>query len=355
MSTRVSWSAGPRSQRVLGELGRTEDVVFSPSGQRLAVAGFHVNRIAVFTLRIAQREKTTSIRLAEVVELEASGLHGPHGLCFLDDATLAVANRGGRVEIYDVPSPCAVLRPAVAARHTLQGSPAAKIDTPGSLATFRLDTHRLELLVCNNYANTVTRHVLDRRDGWRAASNETLLADQLDTPDGICISPDGRWIAVSNHNTHSVLLYARSAALNPRSKPDGMLRNVLCPHGVRFTGDMAHILVADAGAPFVNVYERSGSDWQGAREPSRLFPAMARSLFLHGQHNPQEGGPKGIDIEPRRKLLVATCETQTLAFFDLNEALCQGEVPHNRHRRFLRWRIANTLFNRVGLLVRGAI
>lgn len=362
----VFWSAGPKSQHVLDALGRTEDVMFSPSGQRLAVAGFRVNRIAVFAIQFEQQEKKRSVRLTDVVEIESPGLRGPHGLCFLDEDTLAVANRGGSVTLFDIPLPSAVLRHSVNARQTLVSTAAAKIDTPGSLAVFPVDAHSVELLVCNNYANTVTRHVLDRRNGFRVTSEQTLLADQLSTPDGICFSPDGRWIAVSNHNTHSVLLYDRGARgersarsdgrqLSPGSVPDGTLLNVLCPHGVRFTDDMAHILVADAGAPFVNVYDRSSSNWRGRHEPSRLFPSMSRSLFLGGQHNPQEGGPKGIDIKRRCNLLVTTCETQTLAFFDLNEVLCQGEAPVRRGQRLLRWRIANALFNRLGLMVRGTL
>ena len=354
MNALVAWSAGRKSLGVLAELGRTEDVMFSPNGHRLAVAGFQVNRIAVFSVRVEQREDEKAIRLTDVVEFEALGLHGPHGLCFLDDDTLAVANRNGLVEVFDVPPPSALLRHTLAARQTLGGAAAAKIDTPGSVAARPIDDRWVELLVCNNYANTVTRHMLDRRNGFRVKSEQTLLADQLDTPDGICFSPDGRWIAVSNHNTHSVLLYERGehGHLNPRSLPDGKLRNVLCPHGVRFTGDMAHILVADAGAPFINVYDRDGPDWRGTRDPSRLFPAIDRALFLKGQHNPQEGGPKGIDIDGQRKLLVSTCETQTLAFFDMDKVLLQGEAPANRRRRFLQWRIANALFNRVGLMVR---
>lgn len=165
MNALVAWSAGRKSLGVLAELGRTEDVMFSPNGHRLAVAGFQVNRIAVFSVRVKQREDEKAIRLTDV-------------------------------------------------------------------------------------------------------------------------------------------------------------------------------------------YNRDGPDWRGTRDPSRLFPAMDRALFLKGQHNPQEGGPKGIDIDGQRKLLVSTCETQTLAFFDLDKVLLQGEAPANRRRRFLQWRIANALFNRVGLMVR---
>ena len=53
--------------------------------------------------------------------------------------------------------------------------------------------------------------------------------------------------------------------------------------------------------------------------------------------NPQEGGPKGIDIDKDMTVLAATCEFQTLAFFDL--ARTDGVMPivretarFNQHR-----------------------
>lgn len=76
MSVGVSWSAGPKSQRVLAELGRTEDVMFSPNGQRLAVAGFLVNRIAVFAVSVEHKAPQKAIRLTDVVEIESPELQG---------------------------------------------------------------------------------------------------------------------------------------------------------------------------------------------------------------------------------------------------------------------------------------
>lgn len=329
--------------------------MFSPSGRRLAVAGYLVNRIAVFEIATDVAANGGGVRLADVVEIEAPSLNEPHGLCFLDEHTLVVANRHGKVEIFDVPAPSlAATRRHVSARQTFGGGPGRLIRTPGSVAAIALDAHSVELLVCNNYSDTVTRHVLDRSRDYAATSDEILLSNRLDVPDGICVSPDGAWIAVSNHNTHSVLLYERSRALNADSAPDGILRNVLCPHGVRFTADLEHVLVADAGAPYVNVYEKSGASWKGTRDPACLFPVMSESVFGRGRHNPQEGGPKGIDIDPRGNVLVATCETQPLAFFDLSAAVCRRGAPANRHRRVLQWRIATAMFNKLGYLARKA-
>ena len=73
-------------------------------------------------------------------------------------------------------------------------------------------------------------------------------------PDGVAVNRDNRWIAVSNHGGHSVLLFENSPQLNLNSRTDGVLAGVACPHGVRFTPDDNFVLVADAGAPYVHVY-----------------------------------------------------------------------------------------------------
>jgi DNA-binding beta-propeller fold protein YncE len=182
------------------------------------------------------------------------------------------------VQVYAVPS--ARIEPGrreAEPTQTITGDAAAPIRTPGSLASFALGPDTTELLVCHNYSNVVTRHVLDRRRGYASVRDEVLLRRGLDVPDGICISADGALIAVSNHNTHEVLLYRRTAGLGPDAAPDAVLRNVICPHGVRFTGDRQHVLVADAHARYVNVYERGAAGWHGVLDPCRMAPVLDRA------------------------------------------------------------------------------
>jgi hypothetical protein len=352
MSAEVPYSASVAAQRVIADLGRTEDVQFSPSNRRLAVAAFHHNRIAVFDVAISRSAGKAEVALNGAVEIEAETLKGPHGLCFLDEDTLVVANREGSVEVFGVPAAGAAMKGSATRRRTVPGGPSGRIVTPGSAAATAVDDDTIELLVCNNYVNSVTRHVLDRRGEFAATADETLLRRGLDVPDGICFSPDRRWIAVSNHNTHSVLLYDRSRRLGPDSEPDGLLRNVLCPHGVRFTFDQEFILVADAAARYVNVYRKDGETWRGTRDPVRLFEAVAPEVFARGRLNPQEGGPKGIDISKDTNVLVTTSEFQTLAFFDVEEVVRVAEAPENRLKRYLQWRLSEAIFNRLGYMAR---
>jgi len=344
MNARLECIVSPSAQAVLAGLGRTEDVMFSPSGSRLAIAGFRANRIALFDVGIVDSGRGRKVVVGGAVEIESATLQNPHGLCFLDESTLAVANREGGVQVYAVPR--TPISGAVRPMQTITGDASVPIRTPGSVACFPLGPDRLELLVCHNYSNVVTRHVLDRRHGFASVRDEPLLRRGLEVPDGICFSPDGAWIAVSSHDTHEVLLYRRTAALSPDAAPDAVLRNVICPHGVRFTRDQRHVLVADAHARYVNVYARGAADWQGTHDPCRMFPVLDRLTYLRGRSNPEEGGPKGIDVDPTMKVLACTTEFQTLAFFDLAQLLSRHARPDNWHRRYVQWRLARAIHRR---------
>jgi hypothetical protein len=77
------------------------------------------------------------------------------------------------------------------------------------------------------------------------------------------------------------------------------------------------MVVADAGSPFLHIYARGRATWQGSRDPLTSLSVMSEQVFLHGRHNPQEGGPKGVDLDEGMDVLVTTCESQPLAFFEV--------------------------------------
>ena len=79
---------------------------------------------------------------------------------------------------------------------------------------------------------------------------------------------------------------------------------------------------------------------------------MSPAMFARGRFNPQEGGPKGIDISKDTNVLVTTCESQTLAFFDVDEVVRVAEAPEGRVKRYLQWRLSEAMFNRLGYLAR---
>jgi len=344
MTLRLDCIASPAARATLAGLGRTEDLVYAPSGRRLAIAGYAANRIAVFDVAVVASNAGRKVFLSDVVEFEAETLRHPHGLCFLDEATVAVANRTGGLQLFAVPYAEREPGPRRAEpRRTITGGGNAPITTPGSVSVFPLGRDALELLVCNNYSHLVTRHVLDRRQGWASVRDDVLLRRGLDVPDGICHSADGAWIAVSNHNTHEVLLFRRTPALGPEAAPDGVLRNVICPHGLRFTRDQRHVLVADAHARYVNVYERGAAGWAGVHDPVHMAPVLDRATYLQGRSNPEEGGPKGIDIDARMGVVACTTQFQTLAFFDLAPMLSRSARAPNRYARHVAWRLAHAI------------
>ena len=154
-------------------------------------------------------------------------------------------------------------------------------------------------------------------EGFSVNSNKILLRNWLNIPDGICVSSESQWIAVSNHNTHSVFLYENNSLLNEFSNPDGILRCVYYPHGLKFTSDGRFILIADAGSPYVHIYRKDTSDWRGVQKPLISYRVLSDENFLRGRTSPEEGGPKGIDIDNTMNIFVTTCEIQPMAFFDL--------------------------------------
>ncbi len=285
---------------VLSDIGRTEDVRFSPDNRRLILAGYGLNHLLILRIAIEASDAGPVVVADDFMELTSDGITSAHGLDFLDDRTLAVANRDGLVSILEIPPG------ELAGRHSridpireLSGGIFCKLKSPGSLAARRDAGGRISLLVCNNYTHRVTQHVVDPARGYRVRSNRVLMARSLDIPDGIAVSYDERWIAVSNHNTHEVMLFDAAAPLGPgRSRPE------FCPTSTILMAcasppDDRHLLVADAGAPLIHVYER-GSGWAGERGPIRSVTVLDDETFIRGRANPRRAA-QGARHRPLRQ------------------------------------------------------
>src|SRR4029453_7333059 len=103
MLPEIQYTAQQSVTDAVASLGRTEDVRFSPSNRRLAVASFIRNRIVVFDIDIASSSGATQVALTGAVELASSALQWPHGLDFIDDNTLIVTSRGSDVALFKLP------------------------------------------------------------------------------------------------------------------------------------------------------------------------------------------------------------------------------------------------------------
>ena len=313
-------SASGPVRAIVAQLARTEDVRFSPSGRRLAVAAFARNRIVVFDV---ESGATEPVRLERALEIESPALHQPHGVDFLDEDRIVVANRDGAAPVFQLPAGEATPRVhELPPLFLIPADASTGLHTPGSVAALPLGDDGHELIFCNNYAHTVTRHTLGRDGTVRDSC--VLIRKWLAIPDGVAVDPERRWIAISNHDTQTALLYERRAEPGEHGDPDGMLGGMDYPHGIRFTADGRHLLAADAGAPFVHVFTRPAQGWRGVHLPALSFRVMDEAVHLKGRYNPQEGGPKGLDLDPAMRVLVVTSAHQPLAFFDLQAILAEA-------------------------------
>ena len=315
-SAEIGFDAPPSVRDALAALGRTEDVRFSPSGKRLAIACFTSGHIAVAGVRITVSEAGPEIAVTSLDLLASTELSEPHGVDFVDEDTLVVANRSGGLGVFRIPSGGAG---ELTKTYPVDGEIDGLFQAPGSVAARALGDGRHEVLVCNNSGNTLTRHTLDASGAL--VGGEVVLRKWLDIPDGLALSDDGQWLAVSNHNAHGVFLYAGSK-LGEEADPVGILSGIHYPHGLRFGAGGSHLAVADAGAPHVHVFlPDEGGDWEGVRHPAATITVMDDETFDRARHNPQEGGPKGLDVDLRSNVVAVTSECVPLAFFDLGAAL----------------------------------
>lgn len=319
LSVRLDLHARGPAREALQRLGRTEDVRFSPANRKIAIAGYLENSCFIFDVTIGPGDGRPSVELTDVLEIRSDALEEPHGFDFIDEETLAVANRAGSVTIFRLPSgaggkglhrldPVRTIR-----RIGLRG----KVRSPGSLCVAKADGRRATLYVCNNYADLVSCHAFPTGGSFGVARNSVLLKKGMSIPDGIAISPDRAWLAVSNHGTGSVFIFDNTAALSPESEPAAILRGTAYPHGLRFTPDGRFLVVADAGRPVVLLYRCAAGRWQGEQEPASVIRVLDDETYLRGRSNPAEGGPKGLDVDASGTVLAITCEERSLAFFDL--------------------------------------
>jgi glycosyltransferase involved in cell wall biosynthesis len=311
--------ASAAARAAIGALGRTEDVKVSPAGDRVAIAGFAKNEILLLDLE-GLASGTAEVGLTNPVSISSPDLASPHGMSFLDDTTLIVANREGTAPVLRLPDAGAAAGGVTAPTLTVIGE-GRWLHSPGSVCCYESADGVYTVCICNNYASYVTRHVLHCGDQLTVSDNALLLARGLDVPDGIAVCRSCNWIAISNHIEQSVRIYDNCRTLDRDSEPSCFLRGSAYPHGLVFSPDERCILVADAGSPFLRIYRRPGKTWQGELQPFLSLRVMSDEEFRLGSHNPMEGGLKGIDLIPGTNIMVATTERLPLVVYDLEKVL----------------------------------
>ena len=307
----------------VAQLERTEDLKFSPNGQKLAVAGYAKQSIVIFDIEIDASGTMPKVIMHDYVELTSEVFNFPHGLDFVDDDTLAIANRKGVVTVFQVP-------PSGANNKRVLALPLAtikkadtwkKIHSPGSLAVSNITPDGYELLVCNNYRNQITRHEITGRKTHIVKSNKIVLERNLNVPDGVTMSADNQFFAVSNHFRHEVNIFRNDGKYHRRTLPLGTLKGLDFPHGLRFFGDDNYLMVADAGLPYLRLFHCPDGNWEGEFMPICSIRVMSEEVYLKGHYYHQEGGPKGLDLNPDGQILATTCEMQPLKFYHMQPLL----------------------------------
>jgi hypothetical protein len=321
--------ASPAVLDALRRIGRVEDLSFSPDNTRIALACLDRNSVALVDVDIDVDGDRPRIAMSEVVEFSSNHFKTPHGVDFLDDERLLVANRYGRLLPFRLPP-----RDATAPETVLTPIPLPPdqgfglVRGPGSVIVLRHDERAddgpTEVIVCDNKGSLVTRHTI-REEPLRVVSDEVLVRRLLDFPDSVSVTDDDRWLAVSNHDAHVVMVYERGPSQSADSEPVCILRGTVYPHGLRFSPDGGHLVVADSGRPLVHVYARRDG-WRGVRYPDASVRVMDDDVFALGR-DAESSGPKGMGLDRSGHLLAVTYEKQSLAFFHLCELLDLSDGP----------------------------
>ena len=235
-----------------------EDVAFSPGNCRLALAASDRNTIGICSIDITLIGNRPRVTISNAVEYSAPCLNEPHGVDFVDDGTVIVANRQGSVTVHRLSSDDDTYESGELLSFNASGPTRfAHLGAPSSLTVVEHPGHGIEVLVCSS-SHRVTRHDLDN-DSLSVTNSEVLLERHLDYPDGVAVSADNRWIALSSHHNHHVMLYDRSRPLDAKSDPDAILLGAHGPHGLRFSLDGRHLFVAVTENPYVHVYPREAT------------------------------------------------------------------------------------------------
>ncbi|WP_095594076.1 YncE family protein [Actibacterium pelagium] len=326
-AARIELADGLSSEAV--NLKRTEDCRFSPNGKVIAVAGFLTDTILLFEISQQHVAGNLVVRIEGKLTLTHPRLSRPHGIDFIDETTIAVANRDGRLIILKLPQvpfdgrtvPAKMLmrRKRIWMKH--------KLKTPGSVAVTRKGRFTYELLTCLNYRNTVASpRFLRLGDLHLPFGGRIALQRGMEIPDGVSICPETARVAISNHNENAIRLYSHYDDLRPNAHPVGRLLGMAYPHGLRFFDKGRRLMAADAGAPLIHYWRDDTAKWDGDRTPTASFRIMDKETFAAGRYNDQEGGPKGIDIHPSGAFLVVTSEHQGFAAFDVPKLLQRLET-----------------------------
>ncbi len=315
----IHFSASDAVRAALGAIDRTEDVAVSPDGSRLALAAFTKKRVYVFSLVVRRFGHRVNIQLPACIALTSNRFSTPHGCTFLDRDHLLVCDREGDVTLVRLPEPQVAGGKANVAPQLIingRGYLKAIVKTPGSVVALRIGEQRYRAFICSDQWHFITSHIVTLGPSSTIVHEGIRIQDSLQIPDGISISPDRHWIAVSNHVQGHVLLFHNSTDLNVKTAPTVVLEGSLCPHGLSFDAD-GNLYVADAASPYIHRFKRPPAGWEAQKVFPESFRLLSNNTFYKGRYAAREGGIKGLHIDQRTNVLITTHKLGPLEFYDL--------------------------------------
>jgi hypothetical protein len=296
----------------------------------LAVVDFTRNRIVLFTIALHDTDAvgTPRVELREYTVLRSDSFSQPHGVAFLGNDHLVVCNRAADVCLFRLPAVDDARR-----EHNLRpqqlisgkGLWRPKVKTPGSVDGYATGANRYRVLVCNNHWHFISAHAMTPDGTEKTEHHGIIIQHSLKIPDGVSISHDRAWIAVSNHVDGEILIFANGPELDRHTAPVAVLKGIVCPHGVRFT-PCGRVLVADAASQYLHVFESDEGRWDGTCLPARSLRLLDDETFYDGRYDSREGGLKGLDIDASGRVLVTTHQLGVLEFYDLQALLARDGV-----------------------------
>jgi DNA-binding beta-propeller fold protein YncE len=294
-------------------LDRPEGVTFSPSGKYIAVANSLVDTVT-FYKRIGDHGSAYETTPAFSIKGQRSKLNYPHDIAFSPDGRhLAVANRiGNSITIYKKSNindsynnrPIAVIQgefSGVMNPDSVRYSPVDNVIAVANIGKSAITFYHYK---GNVYEQTPCQIIQD-------------TPDVLLIPDSLDFSSDGELLAVTSHDTHSVLIYQKIPGSDGMytSRPveiiQGPETNFNYPHSVSFHPTKNYLLVSSSqGQKNINIFQKISDDFPhyGSKpvlslEITEMYEESTIHLLaqLH-----MEGGCKGVAYSPDGTSLAIT-------------------------------------------------
>ena len=327
---RLNYEATDKIRSIINDIGRTEDIKFSPDSSKFIIVDFLESKIHLFTYQIKEAKPERFVEITRYCLIRSREIKDPHGVSYLGDERIVVSNRAGGVTIFKIPDlQEEITEVELKPEKTIseKGLFTASVTTPSSVHTVQLTEDKYRIYVCNNLRHTISTHVITVKGEISIKNEGILIENSLRFPDGLSVSPDRKWIAISNHDYGQVVIFKNEPGLNKKTPPSVVMKGPVCPHGIRFSSDGRKLFVSDAATQYLYIYRSEDGNWDNAEGSAQTVEVVDEESFYFGKTGFNEGGVKGIDLDEANSLFALTHRMDVLSFFDLAELESTHDMP----------------------------